>query len=1749
MLKLAFILTVTVSNAQTLGKIDMVKFKDASESAKSVPTKVNLQGYLTDSDSDPLNDNVQIDSENCDSCKGCITLEIGQSYYPSDNTDYQYHQTSPWWAVVGLRPDPTADWDIELYEDVQDFIIICNMSNLLISSAYGTGAVDFVVRNFNKAPIDNWDGVKVTRYSGDGGVIVEYETAHRIYVGTNTYYWPLRKVVTIYDVWLEPGLYVFRMTFSNSRMDLGFGLFFPQNTGTHAYSRSDLTHYSDHPAGQTETFEVNITSADWYGLVIWNNTGADGTDGYYTITIAQPSITVLEPNGGENWQIGSTHTIRWSSQNVSGDVGIKLYRGSSYVMTIASSTTNDGSYSWTIPSSLTPASNYRVKIYSTNNSSIYDFSDGYFTIYQALPDLITENLRIDESGPYHPGDNITIRVRVRNQGQGAASSSYVGYYIGTSPNDFSNRIDRDYVGSLSPGEYSDEHESVTLPTSLSPGTYYIIAKADYDNRVQESNEDNNSSYLSISISPTPQHTPEIVRINPSVSDTSVSVGNSVTFTVRVSDEDGDLDRVNWRLTRNGVTLREYDDNVSGNSANSSVTWLFDSEGDFVVHATVYDQQNHQNSISWNIHVEQNAPQVLVIGQVKITANSVILEGDHYVLTENVRIGDLQENWLIDLGTNSSAVVPTSQDTVIITSCGGDAYVTSTFLADFTGNVIVKGTQGIVSFGGQLYFGATFDYWVSSSTFNLNVSNHRVEANLNFGGVPMMPIRTQIHGLIDLDNLIASLDLQTGYRYEFANGLILLHIFDEGGGFSFDFQNLKFHAWFDMSTGNIFSIEVPLSSDVTLSFSPTDLISASFDITLDVPQRLLYLNKDASLWVSLPTEKESQDSSEYQDKLIDVSLGIVVDSGSYIQILDNTLILHGGGGFGVSLGARGFGVSASIAHLQLNSVLSDTLFYLYTDASLGIGDWLTLFDANGSIEVNPSVPILHLAGSITNNMYSYLFSMQGNIEVKINPQDGWVAIFSSTNQSVLFGFILNFGVSDTLFLWDAGTYGQANINVELVGNAISFTLARRGYSNFEEQIGHGEVTAGVHIGPINIGVGSGYTSWPNRMEVYVDMFGWIVTYTFIPQGSKGDTNLVDLSMNTYDGVTASLKEGILKGILNTGDTVIIADNALTAGISGVTAWLHPELDSSKELIFNKMVNVESSKGQLSEIIFESNGSDRLKMNLFVPGQSQSYLYKVDYNVADNSRAYAQVVYDGSPMTLYVDIDGDGVYETQETVIPDTIASSKPSDVLYIVHPARIEGDRNGNLTVSWTTSNATKTVVLIGTSFESINDTLYESDNYLTAHSVELSGGSVPDEFYLKIVSTDQRGGVITQGPIYVNKEFYCSISDTLRLIRSIGAPGTEVSMPVELTHESVVGGIQTTLYFDSDELTFQSAELNSQFSNFSLSSNNFGDSVRIVIVSLSGDSILPGTDTVFFVNFLVDSSATLGDSTFVDLGNTVLSDPHAQHIPVIDEGAWIYIMGTKGDLNQDGVVDVTDVVREINIILGRPPAPTPYEQWAGDMNNDGVIDVTDVVAIINVILGRGKTSGLTPVEASIRVEDGAVVLENSGDVAGIQFDLIGDVSEVRLADRASGFQLFTNEIPKGVRVVIVSMSGSAIPSGEGAVVEFDGRAEIRNVVMSDPAGRKVEVEAQRLPERVALLPVSPNPLSDVGVLAFELPNRASVRIAVYDATGRLVKVLADKTFEAGRHEIRFKADGFASGVYFVRLHTDGKQLTRKFVVR
>jgi hypothetical protein len=87
-----------------------------------------------------------------------------------------------------------------------------------------------------------------------------------------------------------------------------------------------------------------------------------------------------------------------------------------------------------------------------------------------------------------------------------------------------------------------------------------------------------------------------------------------------------------------------------------------------------------------------------------------------------------------------------------------------------------------------------------------------------------------------------------------------------------------------------------------------------------------------------------------------------------------------------------------------------------------------------------------------------------------------------------------------------------------------------------------------------------------------------------------------------------------------------------------------------------------------------------------------------------------------------------------------------------------------------------------------------------------------------------------------------------------------------------------------------------------------------------------------------------------------------------------------------------------------------------------------------------------------------------------------------------------------------------------------------------------------------LLTLRPMPFDPRGTITFEITEPRRVRLVVYDASGRQTRLIADRTFDAGRHAVNWdglddRGNPVASGVYWIRLEADGTATRRAVVLR
>ena len=103
-----------------------------------------------------------------------------------------------------------------------------------------------------------------------------------------------------------------------------------------------------------------------------------------SFTTVPPVLHLTYPAGGEAWQRFQVVTIRWVD-NISENVALDMYKGGVSNRNFVASTASSGSYTWTVGQfqAFPPGSDYTLKIRSTTNPSLFDFSEP-FSIVEPL---------------------------------------------------------------------------------------------------------------------------------------------------------------------------------------------------------------------------------------------------------------------------------------------------------------------------------------------------------------------------------------------------------------------------------------------------------------------------------------------------------------------------------------------------------------------------------------------------------------------------------------------------------------------------------------------------------------------------------------------------------------------------------------------------------------------------------------------------------------------------------------------------------------------------------------------------------------------------------------------------------------------------------------------------------------------------------------------------------------------------------------------------------------------------------------------------------------------------------------------------------------------------------------------------------------------------------------------------------------------------------------------------------------------
>jgi len=253
-----------------------------------------------------------------------------------------------------------------------------------------------------------------------------------------------------------------------------------------------------------------------------------------------------------------------------------------------------------------------------------------------------------------------------------------------------------------------------------------------------------------------------------------------------------------------------------------------------------------------------------------------------------------------------------------------------------------------------------------------------------------------------------------------------------------------------------------------------------------------------------------------------------------------------------------------------------------------------------------------------------------------------------------------------------------------------------------------------------------------------------------------------------------------------------------------------------------------------------------------------------------------------------------------------------------------------------------------------------------------------------------------------------------------------------------------------------------------------------------------------------------------------------------------YISHSSGDVNQNGDINVIDLIIIVGNILYTDQNPLTAQQFIlADFDQDCNLSITDIVGIVGVMFEQLARTVDIVEEITIYQSKTGLYLESPGFVA---LDIkLSHQLEFEHSLTSSAFLNESNTTDYATRMIIVEPQTQRL-------FETNDDFIIDNIIAVGINGEPVEVSILVMPTEFNLSPAYPNPFNPVTTLKYSMPYTAEVSLTIYDIMGREVEVLLNENIKFGYHSIKWNATRYSSGIYFVHMVTKHNQSTQKLML-
>ena len=273
-----------------------------------------------------------------------------------------------------------------------------------------------------------------------------------------------------------------------------------------------------------------------------------------------------------------------------------------------------------------------------------------------------------------------------------------------------------------------------------------------------------------------------------------------------------------------------------------------------------------------------------------------------------------------------------------------------------------------------------------------------------------------------------------------------------------------------------------------------------------------------------------------------------------------------------------------------------------------------------------------------------------------------------------------------------------------------------------------------------------------------------------------------------------------------------------------------------------------------------------------------------------------------------------------------------------------------------------------------------------------------------------------------------------------------------------------------------------------------------------------------------------------------------------------------GDINDDLLVDVLDIVQTVNMVLSggiNSPSFSDCAKSDADMNDNNIINILDIIQVINLVLGSPRVLDVqseADIEIRKRNNNLEISISSKIDFTGLQVNLeSSEFHQVYLIDN-SHIKAQSSLTPAGLVVLALDelMLNRPFDSRNVSLIienAKDINVDSVNVTLSSPYGSEIisnyidnDIFSSDIPEIYGLSKIYPNPFNPTTEIEFNIPSDSNVILSAYDLNGREVDVIFEGFQRAGNHSYQWNAKMLPSGVYYIKFQFDNQIQSMKAVL-